>query len=311
MKPDRQVPPTIRIEGLEKQYQETQWWGKRRKTQAVGGLSLQVLPGEAYGLVGPNGAGKSSVIKILLGLNSPSAGQAWIAGEPAGTPASREGLGYVPENPSLIPELTVWETVYTGARLHGQPTASAGERVHSAIQRLGLEDHRTVKARNLSKGLAQRAALATALAGNPDTLILDEPLSGLDPVWRRKVTDLLMGLRDEGKTLFFSSHILADVERLADRVGLLHAGQLKAEARPRELLTDHLQGYSVRSRGVPLPPEWDTVREGQEEWRTHLPPDSFWEGLEALRAAKHQIIDVQPVGGDLESVLFSYLEPSD
>lgn len=297
----------IRAENLVKRYQEVRWWGKRRVTEAVSGLDLEIQGGEAYGLVGPNGAGKSSIIKILTGLNRATQGNAWIRGIPVGSPSSRRNLGYLPENPSLIPELTVWETVYTGARLHGLSPPSARQRSHAWIQGLGLAEFNSSRVRNLSKGLAQRTTLAATFASDPQTLILDEPLSGLDPIWRRRVIDLLVELRNVGKTLLFSSHILADVERLADRVGLLYSGRLMKQTHPGELVSENLRAYNVRSRGTTPLPDWNSIQEGQNQWRTHLTPDNIWDGLAALRAASHQIIEVQPLGGDLESVLFENL----
>jgi ABC-2 type transport system ATP-binding protein len=222
----------IHLEGIRKTYRPGLLRGK---VEALRGLSLSVAPGEVYALIGPNGAGKTTTFRILLGLIRPDAGEGSLFGFPLGAEEARKCLGFLPESPSYYPFLTVRELLLLAGRLSrlSEPAASA-DRV---IERFGLGKLRDRPLRRLSKGQMQRVGIAQAAVHDPPLLILDEPMSGLDPLGRADVKEWIRGLRDEGRTVLLASHVLADVEALADRVGLLHEGALCAEGTAEELLS--------------------------------------------------------------------------
>ena len=217
--------------------------------EALKGVSLTVAEGETFGFIGPNGAGKSTLIKILTGVMRGSAGQARLFGCDVGESAARTGLGYVPENPSLPDYLTPLEILGMGLSLHQRKMANQKAHCMQWLERFGLADVANKTVRGFSKGMAQRTALAHALAVQPRLLILDEPLSGLDPIGRREVVDILADYRQQGGTIFLTSHVLHDVERLADRFGLIHKGELRAVRSPAELAGED-DRVLVRSQGA-------------------------------------------------------------
>jgi len=194
--------------------------------RAVEELSFEVRAGEIFGLLGPNGAGKTTALKMLLGFVKPTSGQAFIAGQRVGTVASRRQLGYLPENPALYEFLRGDEYLMFAGRLCGLSRADARKRTVELLERVGLAGRADRPIRKFSKGMVQRLALAQALVGDPQIAILDEPMSGLDPIGRKDVRDLILQLRDEGRTVLFSTHILSDVEAICDRVGILVEGRL-------------------------------------------------------------------------------------
>lgn len=259
--------------------------------EAVKGISLEIEQGEVFGFIGPNGAGKSTTIKILTGVMEPSAGAASLFGVDVGEPQSRCGLGYVPENPSLPDYLTPLEILSMGLELHRRKPPNARAHCLHWLERFGLADVAHKMVRGFSKGMAQRTALAHAMAVEPRLLILDEPLSGLDPIGRRDVIDVLVDYRRQGGTIFLTSHVLHDIERLADRFGLIHQGQLRAVNTPAELAGgDDL--LTVRSMGAA--PVAGMVEETAGRWTIELPRSEVWAMLEALRAAGHTLIEVKP-----------------
>lgn len=288
----------IQIENLRKTYPRA--WRKPAK-EALKGVSLNVDAGETFGFIGPNGAGKSTLIKIIVGVLRPSAGQARLFGLPAGDAEARRGLGFVPENPSLQDFLTPYEILLMGLRLHGVRVAN--ERAHCLnwLERFDLAAVANTPLRGFSKGMMQRTALAHALAIRPRLLILDEPLSGLDPVGRKDVVDILDEYRREGGTLFFSSHVLHDVERIADRFGLIHRGELLTIRSPSEIVADQGDKYILRYRG-------DSGVEGAREIRAGLfalesDAGGLPRAIELVCARGGVVQDVLPAVS-LESVFF-------
>jgi ABC-2 type transport system ATP-binding protein len=217
------MPAPVRADALTKTYRVGFW---ARRVRAVEGLSLEVRAGEIFGLLGPNGAGKTTTLKMLLGFVKPTSGQAWISGERIGTVASRRSLGYLPENPALYEFLRGDEYLRFAGRLAGLSRADAHRGAAGLLQRVGLAGRADRPIRKFSKGMVQRLALAQALIGEPSIVILDEPMSGLDPIGRKDVRDLILQLREEGRTVLFSTHILSDVEAICDRVGILVEGRL-------------------------------------------------------------------------------------
>jgi ABC-2 type transport system ATP-binding protein len=213
----------VRAEALSKTYRVGFF---ARRVRAVEDLSFEVRAGEIFGLLGPNGAGKTTALKMLLGFVKPTSGHAFIAGQRAGTVASRRQLGYLPENPALYEFLRGDEYLVFAGRLCGLSRADARKRTVELLERVGLAGRADRPIRKFSKGMVQRLALAQALVGDPRIAILDEPMSGLDPIGRKDVRDLILQLRDEGRTVLFSTHILSDVEAICDRVGILVEGRL-------------------------------------------------------------------------------------
>lgn len=292
---------SIRIERLCKTYPRT--WNSA-PFDAVNDLSLTVGEGEVFGFIGPNGAGKSTTIKMLTGVLRPTAGTASMFGVDVSLPEARRGMGYVPENPSLYDFLTPLELLYMGLDIHGLNLDDRRRHCMQWLDRFGLAAVANKAIRSFSKGMTQRAALAHALAIRPRLLILDEPLSGLDPVGRKDVVDILGEYRAAGGTIFFTSHVLHDVERLADRFGLISGGRLLTVQSPQNLLND-AQTVTVRSSGAG--PIADFVTEAGGRWRKDVRRDQLWQVLDALRAADHVLLEIRPTL-TLEEVFFSYLE---
>ncbi|HUY15439.1 MAG TPA: ABC transporter ATP-binding protein [Terriglobia bacterium] len=211
------------------------FWRKRSK-RALDHLNLQVEAGETFGLLGPNGAGKSTTLKILFRFIFPTSGQATLLGHDLSDLSVRSKIGYLPENPCFYDHLTAEEFLRFAADLFGLSKAESRNRTGRLLDRVGLTDHRKLPLRKFSKGMVQRLGIAQALVNNPDLIFLDEPMSGLDPIGRREVRNLILELRQEGKTVFFSTHILSDAETLCDRVAILDHGRLQGCGELRKIL---------------------------------------------------------------------------
>ena len=221
-------------------------WPGRPPFVALDGLSLTVRRGEIFGFLGPNGAGKTTTLKILLGLVRATSGKALLLGQPAGDVATRRRIGFLPESPYFYDYLTAEEFLGFYGRLAELDRAAINRRVTDLLELVGLREARTRQLRKFSKGMLQRIGLAQALIHDPELIILDEPMTGLDPVGRKQVRDLILSLRDRGKTVFFSTHILHDVEMICDRVGIVMKGRLVASGRVDELVRqDHTQSVEV------------------------------------------------------------------
>jgi len=214
----------IQIDGIAEQFKE----GVRgRRVVALDDLSLFVEKGEVFGVLGPNGAGKSTTIKVLINLIFPDRGSAAIAGMNVANKETRRHVGYLPENPYFYDYLTAEELLWFGGRASGLPAAALRKRSLELLEKVDLLGVRKRPLRSYSKGMVQRAGLALALIHDPQVVILDEPMSGLDPLGRKMVGDLILELKGAGKTVFFSSHILTDVERFSDRFGIIAGGKLR------------------------------------------------------------------------------------
>ncbi len=216
-----------------------------KKVEAVKGISFEVFPGETFGFLGPNGAGKTTTIKMLTALIRPTGGSATIFGIPIDSPKARERIGFLPENPYVYPYLTPREFVSMCAALSGVPSRLVHSRVEQVIKHVGIFEAIDRPARNLSKGMLQRTGLAAALVHEPEFLILDEPMSGLDPVGRKEVRDLIVQEHRAGRTVMFSSHILSDVELLCDRICILKKGEVVVSGALRDLLKDEIARREV------------------------------------------------------------------
>jgi ABC-2 type transport system ATP-binding protein len=224
----------IEIENLTHDYQ-TGFWSKR-SLRALDGLSLRVEAGEVFGFLGPNGAGKTTTFKILMRMLRPTAGEARILGRPLDDLRMRARIGYLPERPYFYPHLTALELLLYCGALCDLPRDRAARRATELLDQVGLSDSADRRLRKFSKGMLQRVGLAQALINDPEVLFLDEPMSDLDPLGRREARELIAGLRACGKTIFFSSHILTDVEAMCDRVAILNRGRLVESGRLSEIL---------------------------------------------------------------------------
>jgi ABC-2 type transport system ATP-binding protein len=249
-----QTPWAIRTEGLTKVY-----LSRKQRHIAVRDLNLQIAEGETVGFIGANGAGKTTTIKMLLHFIAPTQGRAWLYGVPCEEPRARQKIGYMPEQPYFPRYLTPRELLSAHAALAGVPARETKHRMEVALElaRADTFAHRPIG--KLSKGMTQRVALAQALVGDPQLLILDEPASGLDPVSRVEMRNVLQALKEHGKTIFLSSHHLGEVELICDRVAIIHQGQLLAFGTPEEL-TQQTDRYVLVAQNVP--PETERVLRG-------------------------------------------------
>jgi ABC-2 type transport system ATP-binding protein len=218
---------------------------RRRRVNAVDDLTLQVHEGEIFGFVGPNGAGKTTTIKMLMGLIHPTRGEAFIFDAPIPSRASKRKIGYLPEHPAWYEFLTGREALRFFARLAGVSGEAAARRCDELLELVGLTEAAGRQIRKYSKGMQQRLGIAQALVGDPVFVVLDEPMSGLDPIGRKEVRDLILELKRLGKTVFFSTHILPDVETLCDRVGVILSGKLRDSGRLGDLLSPRVRQVEV------------------------------------------------------------------
>jgi ABC-2 type transport system ATP-binding protein len=237
------VQAAIRTHNLTKDYQVGFW--RPRPYRALDALSLDVAPGDVFGFLGPNGAGKTTTLKLLMQLIYPTSGTAEILGQPVGHVSTRQRIGYLPENPYFYDYLTAEELLSYFAQLFGYAPAERKKRVAALLDRIGIGAERKMQLRKFSKGMIQRVGLAQALVNDPDIIFLDEPMSGLDPLGRKEVRSLILDLRDQGRTVFFSSHILADAEALCSRVAVVAKGRLAASGRLSDILAFEVRGWEL------------------------------------------------------------------
>jgi ABC-2 type transport system ATP-binding protein len=289
----------------------------RRRVEALRGITLSVERGEIFGFLGPNGAGKTTTIKILMGLIFASGGRAELLGAPAGDRAAKARVGYLPENPYFYDYLTARELLDMVGRLHGLDRTTRHRRSGALVERVGLAEAADRPLRSFSKGMLQRAGLAQALMGEPELVVLDEPMSGLDPVGRKEVRDLVVELRERGTTVFFCTHILADASALCDRVGILVRGKLRDVGSLAQLLDPRLLGVDVVWQAPAAALEGLRRFEGQhrEAAEGHVlqvadldQADAF---VRALLAADGRLLQLSPHRQSLEALLMSEVERPD
>ncbi|MDD4278216.1 MAG: ABC transporter ATP-binding protein [Candidatus Sumerlaeales bacterium] len=217
-----------------------------RNTIALNKLDLQVHEGESFGLLGPNGAGKSTTIKILMGILFPTSGSAMLMGKPLGNTQVKSKIGFLPENPFFYDYLKGWEFLDFYGRLYGMPKKQRRQKIEELFDLVRLPAHASnLPLKGYSKGMLQRIGLAQALLNNPQLVILDEPQSGLDPLGRKEIRDIILSLKSQGKTVFFSSHILSDAEMICDKVAILNKGELVACGELKELLSNKVRDYEA------------------------------------------------------------------
>jgi ABC-2 type transport system ATP-binding protein len=304
----------IHIEKLVKEYPSG--WPGRPHITALRGLSLSVGRGEIYGFLGPNGAGKTTTLKILMGLIRATAGRAELLGMPAGEVKVRQKIGFLPESPYFYDYLTAKEFLCFYGNLAGLSHHDMSRRVPELLAVVGLSEASNRQLRKFSKGMLQRIGLAQALIHDPDVVILDEPMSGLDPIGRRQVRDLILKLRDQEKTVFFSTHIIPDVEMICDRVGIIVKGKLIASGRVEELVSHgHTQSVEVVCEGLTgdqlskINGLSTRILQQAKRFLIVLPtPDKLEEVITILRSHGGRLISVSPQKGSLEDLFVHHLD---
>jgi ABC-2 type transport system ATP-binding protein len=302
----------LETEGLTKDYQIGFW--RPRPYRALDRLSLQVATGEVFGVLGPNGAGKSTAIKLLMQLIFPTSGRAEILGKPVGDLSVKRRLGFLPENPTFYDYLTAEELLHYFARLFDIPASDRAARVSAVLDEVGLGAERRMRLRSYSKGMIQRVGIAQAILNRPDIVFFDEPMSGLDPLGRHDVRQLLLGLRDRGCTVFFSSHILSDAETLCSQVAVIAQGKLAAAGRLSEIVGLEVQGWELVVDSVP-PDVLTLLRSraravtalGDGRWAVELPslaPDAV---LAQVTSSGARVVSLNPVRQSLEQYFMAHV----
>jgi ABC-2 type transport system ATP-binding protein len=304
---DLRSEQVVHIDRLRKVFR-VGFWGSR--VTAVDDLSLTVHRGEVFGFLGPNGAGKTTTLKILMGLIYPSSGSAWILDRPIGDVGVKHQIGFLPESPYFYDYLTGEEFLRFYGQLFGLHGAALGSRIDYLLNLVGLPHVRTLQLRKFSKGMLQRIGIAQALINDPHLVVLDEPMSGLDPVGRKEVRDLILRLKEEGKTIFFSSHILHDAELLCDRVSILVKGRLVAMGSVKDLV-GHASASSIeviveglgQEATAHLQPLVERIAAQGERTLFVLKGQEQLNGaLDVIRAAKATLISVTPHRSSLEDL---------
>jgi ABC-2 type transport system ATP-binding protein len=304
------MPAAIRAEELTKDYAIGFW--RKRPYRALDRLSISIDPGEVFGFLGPNGAGKTTTLKLLMQLVYPTSGRAEILGHPVGHVATRQRIGYLPENPYFYDYLTAEELLSYFAQLFGYPAADRARRVSALLDRVGIGAERRLQLRKFSKGMVQRVGIAQALINDPEVVFLDEPMSGLDPLGRRDVRALILELREQGRTVFFSSHILADAQQLCSRVAVVAGGRLAACGRVSEILAFEVRGWELVMSGLrpeviarltPAAKRIVEISPGRYSIELALdhPPERV---LSELSATGASLVSLNPVHDTLEDFFF-------
>src|ERR1700704_6676358 len=240
--------PALSTHELTKDYAVGFW--RKRPYRALDRLTLNVEPGEVFGFLGPNGAGKTTTLKLLMQLVFPTSGRAEILGRPLGDLAVKRRIGYLPENPYFYDYLTAEELLMYFGALFGYDAGERRRRAARLLDQVGIAGERRLQLRKFSKGMLQRVGIAQALLNDPDVVIFDEPMSGLDPLGRRDVRALILSLRDRGCTVFFSSHVLSDAEALCSRVAILAKGRLVTSGTLADMLAFQVRGWELIVSGL-------------------------------------------------------------
>jgi ABC-2 type transport system ATP-binding protein len=269
------------------------------RVDALKDLTLDIENGEIFGFLGPNGAGKSTTIKLLMGLIRPSSGNANIMGKEIASTEARKHVGYLPENPAFYDYLSAEEYLHFVGKTFAMPISQLREKAGDLLRRLELWDARKRLIRTFSKGMVQRVGLAQVLLHDPQVYILDEPMSGLDPVGRALVKDIILDLKARGKCVFFSTHIIADVETICDRVGIILRGELQSVERVETIMTEGIIGFhlSIRERGT------DTTSE------RYVAKDELPKVMQELHAAGGEISLIEPKRKSLEDFFLDIVSP--
>jgi len=301
--------PVVVTSELRKVYRTGFWLNQ--KVESLKNCSLSVDPGETFGLLGPNGAGKTTLLKILLGIVRPTSGRAWLMGKPIGDRGVKQRIGYLPENPYFYDYLTGWEFLQLTAGLFQIPKSRQRQRIPQLLELVGLSKSAAKKKqlRQYSKGMLQRIGMAQALINDPDVVFLDEPMSGLDPMGRYQIREIILSLKEQGKTIFFNSHVLSDVEKICDRIAILAQGELICIGTLDELLGVATH-YQVRGKGgnIDILQRWVKGLAFEEDsWYGELKgePQEF---IASLRLMGAQLIEITLARSSLEEFFMQQLQ---
>jgi ABC-2 type transport system ATP-binding protein len=301
--------PAIETENLSKEYPFGFLNLKTKKS--LENLTMRVDTGEVFGFLGPNGAGKSTTIKLLMRLIFPTSGSARIQGKSIGDVRMHQNIGYLPEQPYFYDYLTATEVLDYFARFHNLGAADRKERVARMLKKVGLETAKKIQLRKYSKGMLQRVGLAQAILHDPDVVVLDEPMSGLDPLGRREVRDIILELKRAGKTVLFSTHILTDAEMLCDRVGVIVGGKLRGVGTPGEMVGIQSHGMEIlfelhgAESNAPL---LSRATKTGECYRVHVPEERLYDALDQLKAVGARILSVSQLKPTLEEFFMNLVE---
>jgi ABC-2 type transport system ATP-binding protein len=295
----------VEIENLTKDFSIGFW--KKRPLRALDNLCLQVRAGEIFGFLGPNGAGKSTTIKILMHLLHPTSGKARILGEPVDSVAMHQRIGYLPENPYFYDYLTPAELLSYMGHLFGLRGSELTRKVDALLESVGMSEARNLALRKFSKGMVQRIGIAQALINDPEVVFLDEPMSGLDPLGRMEVRRIIASLKARGVTVFFSSHVLPDVEALCDRIAILNKGKLQETGTLDEILKVRIEGYEIILSGLrdeaaeKIRALCDEIGSMEDRLRLRVRTKEKMEALiEFAFAHRLELISVNPIRPSLE-----------
>ena len=281
--------PVVQTWNLGKIYRTGFWMNQ--KIESLKNCSLSIYRGETFGLLGPNGAGKTTLLKTLLGITRPSTGRAVILGKPIGDRRVKQRIGYLPENAYIYDFLTAWEFLEYIAGLFQIPKKQQRKRIAELLDLVGLAQStaRKKKLKQYSKGMLQRVAMAQALINDPEIVFLDEPMSGLDPMGRYRLREIVLSLKQQGKTIFFNSHILSDIEQICDRIAFLALGELICQGSLDELLgtSDAYQAIVRGGNSESLSPWMSNLTHENNKWHGHLKvdPDRFVSHLDSADAS--------------------------
>lgn len=301
--------PAIEIENLSKDY--PYGFLNLKKKRSLENLTMQVESGEVFGFLGPNGAGKTTAIKLLMRLIFPTSGTARILGKSIEDVAMHQEIGYLPEQPYFYDYLTAAELLEYFARFHKLTAADRHERVQTMLKKVGLETAKKIQLRKYSKGMLQRVGLAQAILHEPKVVVLDEPMSGLDPLGRREVRDIILELKKDGRTVLFSTHILSDAEMLCDRVGVIVGGKLRGVGTPGEMVGIQTQGmevlFELDGTGNTFPLLGKATKTG-ERYRLKLEEKELYAVMDELKAARARILSVTQIKPTLEEFFMNLVD---
>lgn len=299
----------IETENLSKEY--PYGFLNLKKRMSLENLNLQVESGEVFGFLGPNGAGKSTTIKLLMRLIFPTSGTARILGKSIEDVSTHQVVGHLPEQPYFYDYLTATELLDYFARFHRLTASDRRERIERMLKKVGLETAKRIQLRKYSKGMLQRVGMAQAILHEPEVVVLDEPMSGLDPLGRREVRDIILELKREGRTVLFSTHILSDAEMLCDRVGVIVGGRLRGVGTPGEMVGMRTQGMEILFEVQGAAKEFaliDRATRTGERYRVEVSEGELYGALNELNSAGARILSVAQIKPTLEDFFMHLVE---
>jgi ABC-2 type transport system ATP-binding protein len=299
----------IETENLSKEY--PYGFLNLKKRMSLENLNLQVQSGEVFGFLGPNGAGKSTTIKLLMRLIFPTSGRARILGKSIEDVSTHQVVGYLPEQPYFYDYLTAAELLDYFARFHRLTASDRRERIERMLKKVGLETAKRIQLRKYSKGMLQRVGMAQAILHQPEVVVLDEPMSGLDPLGRREVRDIILELKREGRTVLFSTHILSDAEMLCDRVGVIVGGKLRGVGTPGEMVGMRTQGMEILFEVEGAAKKFalmDRATRTGERYRVEVSEGELYGALNELNSVGARVLSVAQIKPTLEDFFMHLVE---